>query len=89
MSALFLCSRQQFRQENIQKKKIPRKRCQFNRSQGFQWCPDSELNQGHVDFQSTALPTELSGHDMKFLKWWAIRDSNPGPAGYEPDALTN
>ena len=21
--------------------------------------------------------------------WWAIRDSNPGPAGYEPDALTN
>ena len=25
------------------------------------WCPDPELNQGHVDFQSTALPTELSG----------------------------
>lgn len=23
------------------------------------WCPDSESNQGHVDFQSTALPTEL------------------------------
>ena len=23
------------------------------------------------------------------LLWWAIRDSNPGPAGYEPDALTN
>ena len=22
-------------------------------------------------------------------KWWAIRDSNPGPSGYEPDALTN
>ena len=21
--------------------------------------------------------------------WWAIRDSNPGPSGYEPDALTN
>ena len=21
--------------------------------------------------------------------WWAIRDLNPGPAGYEPDALTN
>ena len=23
------------------------------------------------------------------FSWWAIRDSNPGPAGYEPDALTN
>ena len=21
--------------------------------------------------------------------WWAIRDSNPGPTGYEPAALTN
>ena len=24
-----------------------------------------------------------------FKKWWAIGDSNPGPSGYEPDALTN
>ena len=23
------------------------------------------------------------------LKWWAFRDLNPGPSGYEPDALTN
>ena len=23
------------------------------------------------------------------LFWWAIRDSNPGPTGYEPVALTN
>ena len=22
-------------------------------------------------------------------KWWAFRDSNPGPTGYEPAALTN
>ena len=22
-------------------------------------------------------------------KWWAFRDSNPGPTGYEPVALTN
>ena len=21
--------------------------------------------------------------------WWTIRDSNPGPTGYEPGALTN
>ena len=27
----------------------------------FIWCPDPELNQGHGDFQSPALPTELSG----------------------------
>ncbi len=26
-----------------------------------EWCPDSESNQGHGDFQSPALPTELSG----------------------------
>ena len=26
------------------------------------WCPDPDLNQGHEDFQSSALPTELSGH---------------------------
>jgi hypothetical protein len=48
----------------------------------------SELNQGHVDFQSTALPTELFWARGIQL-WWAIRDLNPGPAGYEPDALTN
>lgn len=26
-------------------------------------CPEPELNQRHVDFQSTALPTELSGQE--------------------------
>ena len=51
------------------------------------WCPDPESNQRHGDFQSPALPTELSG--QKLFKWWAFRDLNPGPAGYEPDALTN
>ena len=25
------------------------------------WCPESESNQRHGDFQSPALPTELSG----------------------------
>ena len=25
------------------------------------WCPDAESNHGHADFQSAALPTELSG----------------------------
>ena len=27
----------------------------------YKWCPDLESNQGHRDFQSLALPTELSG----------------------------
>ena len=26
------------------------------------WWPISESNQGHTDFQSVALPTELIGH---------------------------
>ncbi len=25
------------------------------------WCPNPESNQGHADFQSAALPTELFG----------------------------
>ena len=29
----------------------------------FKWCPDAESNHGHRDFQSLALPTELSGHN--------------------------
>ena len=27
----------------------------------FRWCPEPESNQRHEDFQSSALPTELSG----------------------------
>ena len=23
------------------------------------------------------------------VSWWAVGDSNPGPTGYEPAALTN
>ena len=33
-----------------------------------EWCPDSELNQGHGDFQSPALPTELSGQIFIHIK---------------------
>jgi hypothetical protein len=28
----------------------------------FKWCPEADLNHRHADFQSAALPTELSGH---------------------------
>ena len=34
--------------------------------------------------------TVTNDDDFGFaLLWWAIRDSNPGPTGYEPVALTN
>jgi hypothetical protein len=29
------------------------------------WWPDRESNTGHADFQSTALPTELSGRKRR------------------------
>ena len=29
-----------------------------------EWCPEPESNQRHADFQSAALPTELSGQPV-------------------------
>ena len=38
----------------------------------------------HKDF------VKSTNHKVRFiLQWWAIGDSNPGPTGYEPGALTN
>ena len=39
----------------------------------IKWCPEADLNHRHADFQSAALPTELSGHyrllkNLRFLK---------------------
>ena len=34
----------------------------LNKTREFKWCPEPESNQRHADFQSAALPTELSGH---------------------------
>ena len=31
------------------------------------WCPEAESNHRHEDFQSSALPTELSGHIFSCL----------------------
>ena len=45
-------------------------------------CPEPESNQWHEDFQSSALPTELSG--QKKLRG---QDLNLRPSGYEPDEL--
>ena len=44
-------------------------------------CPEPESNQWHEDFQSSALPTELSGHELRG------KDLNQRPPGYEPDEL--
>ena len=27
--------------------------------------------------------------NYRAIEWWALRDLNPGPIGYEPTALTN
>ena len=51
------------------------------------WCLESELNQRHVDFQSTALPTELSRRIRQLgclyaerkLNWRPGWGSNPRP----------
>ena len=60
-------------------------------------CPEPESNQRHEDFQSSALPTGLSGHTQSFLmEFYALRigikklrgqDLNLRPSGYEPDEL--
>ena len=40
-----------------------------------------------VESESTALP--LGDTPVYLIFKWTIRDSNPGPTGYEPVALTN
>ena len=60
-----------------------------------QWQGQKDLNPRHAVLETAALPTELypyiqvSTADATSLKWWAFRDLNPGPTGYEPVALTN
>ena len=43
---------------------------------------------GKSGYELSAKPeAELS--EFHLTCWWAFRDSNPGPTGYEPAALTN
>ena len=37
------------------------------------WCPEAESNHRHGDFQSPALPTELSGRVAVLLQRGAIK----------------
>jgi hypothetical protein len=48
-------------QINEQKKELRVKSSSF----AILWCRDQDLNQGHSDFQSDALPTELSRRLLK------------------------
>ena len=60
----------------------------------FCWQGKKVLNSRPTVLETVALPTELfpykkgSRFGLPFL-WWAFRDSNPRPTGYEPVALTN
>ena len=51
-------------------------------------CGRGSKNRTHDTRFWRPLLYQLS-YTPKYRKWWAIRDSNPGPSGYEPDALTN
>ena len=57
------------------------------------WCRDPELNWGHVDFQSTALPTELSRHlkspyiILLLWKWRGRRDLNSRSPAWQAGVL--
>ncbi|MDI3537297.1 MAG: hypothetical protein PWP30_1779 [Eubacteriaceae bacterium] len=42
------------------------RRCSTTEPLPQRWCPEAESNHRHEDFQSSALPTELSGHTCCF-----------------------
>lgn len=43
-----------------------------------------------LSYQATIYIKKISPlYNLSILSKWALRDSNPGPSGYEPDALTN
>ena len=51
------------------------------------WQGHKDLNPEPTVLETAALPIEL--YPYIHFKWWAFGDSNPGPTGYEPAALTN
>ena len=56
----------------------------------IQWWRDPELNWGHADFQSAALPSELSRLTYPLLlKWRGRRDSNSRPPAWQAGTLTD
>ena len=60
----------------------------------FFWQGHKDLNPEPTVLETAALPIELYPYiyikgESPYLLWWALRDSNPGLSGYEPEALTN
>ena len=59
------------------------------------WQGQKGSNPRHAVLETAALPAELYPYTAflfltrLFFCWWAFGDSNPGPTGYEPVALTN
>ena len=56
------------------------------------WQGHKDLNPEPTVLETAALPIELYPYISLWCimkKWWAFGDSNPGPTGYEPVALTN
>ena len=51
------------------------------------WQGKKASNPRPTVLETAALPAELYPYIQK--SWWAFGDSNPGPTGYEPAALTN
>ena len=47
--------------------------------QAIIWCQETGSNRRHTDFQSAALPSELSRH----IVWYPRRDSNSHCTGFE------
>ena len=43
----------------------------------YGWCPEAESNHRHGDFQSPALPTELSGQQMNLFINDSLRNVQP------------
>ena len=53
------------------------------------WCPEAESNHRHGDFQSPALPTELSGHNILYGGRLETRTLKSYDAGFQDRFLTN
>ena len=70
----------------------------YQMSYARRWCPEPESNQRHVDFQSTALPTELSGQIFLRAETARLgnfnperdpRDGNPSRGRWRPGTGSN
>ena len=53
------------------------------------WCPETESNRRHKDFQSFALPTELSGRTLlyEYGDPYGIRTRIATVKGWSPEPL--